>query len=141
MNFLRLICNHGKELLPPSALAVLTEQDGTSFDWRIIRACSKVCQVCGGEVEQEDICGLQSKYPEADTSRSFCVTCALERQGDTSESREAYSQVKSRDTVLTESAISKLASNVMPPSAKVKSLLKNLHKEQATDNGGRPFKR
>lgn len=130
INFLRLVCNHGKDLLPPSALASWNTRDRTSIDWQIMRNWRSRCSLCRADTEisksinhdttrlscEHIICASCARQNTRDSveEESGCPVCALERDDATAPNSRAP------------------ASGLVRPSAKVEALLKNLREERAS---------
>ena len=135
INFLRLICDHGLQLLPQSALDAWNARDGTSINWQMLQSCRKRCCICNTDIDDADssngselrcqhwictICASQSEsiYGE----EGFCPRCA------TSPSSRDVTSCPSPDAIF------------IPPSAKIEALLRNLRTEQAVETSQRPLK-
>ncbi|RYP91270.1 hypothetical protein DL770_002588 [Monosporascus sp. CRB-9-2] len=52
INFLRLICNHGEQLLPTAALRAWKARDATSIDWGMMQSPRKRCDLCHADIEE-----------------------------------------------------------------------------------------
>ena len=131
MNFLRLICDHGKDLLPFKALKIC-EGAGklSSLDWAALRTLRKTCHVCGAEVEEV------GSSPSDDSSRFTCTTCLTVNEEDNTGRLSTFLPVPT-----TKWTGSVTAAETLQPYAKVRCLLKNLYKERAADGGDKPIKR
>lgn len=130
INFLRLICNHGKQLLPESALEAWKVEDSASVDWQMMRNCRKSCEICDEDV---DIGALPLRSPQSVRRRLICATCAIEQEQGTTE-QETPGRERSRNSP-------RMA--LIQPSAKIEALLRNLHSEQSLENrqvAGSPIK-
>jgi SNF2 family DNA or RNA helicase len=128
MNFLRLICNHGKDILPPSALLLWAAQDARTADWDVTLAAQKACSRCGEILEEPGIV-------------STCMACSAPTGSNEIENVSFQSEhvTVARQTHRSKAANSKMTAT--QPSAKVASLLNSLHAEQIQEPGARPTKR
>ncbi|RYP13394.1 hypothetical protein DL767_010752 [Monosporascus sp. MG133] len=63
INFLRLICNHGEQLLPTAALHAWKARDATSIDWGVMQSSRKRCGLCNADIEES--CNLGSGHSNA----------------------------------------------------------------------------
>ena len=136
INFLRLICNHGKDLLPQSALEAWRAGDSTSFDWQTMRGFGKRCEACERGIEMDTL-------PSA-CGHLICATCIIQQEQSTPEE-----EIKCRKCVMMLEDGKNRSRNVTPltpilPSAKIEALLRNLRSEQSPERyqrKGSPTKR
>ena len=75
INFLRLICDHGKHLLPPSALEAWKTREGSLIDWQMMRVSRTTCDTCGADVEDADALASMDNEPQG--QHYTCQECAL----------------------------------------------------------------
>lgn len=128
---LRLICNHGKSLLPQSALNIYENSNDTAEDWRMVQSYKSTCRTCGEDLEESE-----SPHPgstENISKPSICTSCAFSDEDETrKDSRSPSSQLISPPG----------PAHIMPkpdaqpilPSAKVETLLRNLRAELVTQD-------
>lgn len=138
MNILRLVCNHGKSLLPASALEILRENSANPVDWSSLGSLNPTCESCGDEIEETEPLTYGSPRAGNGVLSSFCSLCSPESNSD----RE-LSQSKQKDTQVVENY--RVQSNAVAcptiPSAKVERLLENLSSEKARHKEGSGSKR
>ena len=142
INFLRLICNHGEQLLPQSALKAWKARDGTSIDWQMMQNCRRRCDICGADIEGTDF--PASNIPELRCQHSICATCAFQFEGNTAGEERKCQKCVAASGAGTYPDISSSATTFTRPSAKVEALLRNLYSEQILGkhwNQARPVKR
>ena len=142
INFLRLICNHGKQLLPPSALEAWKAQDGTSIDWQMMRNCRRRCDICEADIEGTDF--PASNSPDLRCQHSICATCAFRSEDSTAGGERRCPICVAAPRMGTDSSLPNPTTTFIPPSAKIEAMLKNLHSEQILEshwNPTRPIKR
>ena len=142
MNFLRRICNHGKDLLPSTLLTSLKGLEEASINCKMVRASLRACKACGEDLEVPGVDRLDSMSPEASPHQYVCAVCnpiaednALEDQRLCLPDR-AISQTSPGKLVELKPAV-----GIARPSAKVESLLLNLSTEQAACDPEKPVKR
>lgn len=120
INSLRLICDHGEELLPPMVKGLLEGAPVGSFNSEMAQVVSESCSVCGGEIENVAL--------GSDTQMLACVECAASEE-----------DLQSINWPLN---LDGKEAPVCRPSAKVLALLDNLKQEQIeARHNGRPRKR
>jgi hypothetical protein len=124
VTFLRLICNHGKDLLPSSASAAWDARDRTSVDWQLMQHWRKKCDVCNAVVDSNESISRSSSALRCDYI--LCGHCACQG-GSNSTEFSCLKCVQERDPHL-----SGRANDSVRPSAKVDALIKNLHAEQGS---------
>lgn len=134
MSILRLICNHGKELLPSAALALWTGSDKRSLNRQMMNVSPETCEVCG-----EDLKDSESKSSETRHVRHICLACAPLNE-PIEEAQTDIPLQKGREIATGRYKTQELVANDVCPSAKVKCLLHNLRKEKG-DSRGSPIKR
>ncbi|GAB1319449.1 hypothetical protein MFIFM68171_09659 [Madurella fahalii] len=127
MNILRLICNHGKILLPPKALEAWLQGSSSEFGWQLGAAFSAGCSLCGIDMGETGDESPESRSPAADHCNTLCETCYA-----TNKYLKGY---KGHGTKHNEGWRASIVEPVLP-SAKVEALLKNLRKEQEAKTEG-----
>ncbi len=121
MNILRVICNHGKALLPPRALTAWLQGSNSEADWQMGAVFQASCSLCGVDLGDPEDDNPRSPSPAAGHCDSLCETCyATNKDSTESKSSAARQQGGERAGVLQQTQ----------PSAKVEALLKNLCQEQ-----------
>ena len=140
MNFLRLICNHGRDLLPRSALALYTESASGSLDWQMMQASRDTCRVCGQDLEGLSGSGIESQSTQASRPQLVCEACALDYE-DVAQIKREQSPPKAADAANAKMKPSKLDTKGTHPSAKIRSLMQRLRAEQIKSEDKRPTKR
>ncbi|CAM1506134.1 Fc.00g057750.m01.CDS01 [Cosmosporella sp. VM-42] len=130
INFLRLICNHGEDLLPAPAVAAWREKQSGSISWQMMQSTRKSCVCCH--------CDLESSLTplanyELYCGYTICATCSLEKE-DGAKGMEAtcFGRVEGSQ-MLTVRIPSTVASR---PSAKMNALIQNLRDEQVHNQQG-----
>ena len=137
INFLRLICDHGLQLLPRSALDAWNARDDTSINWQMMQRCRKRCCICETDIDEADF--LASNGSELRCQHWICTTCALQSEsvyGEEGSCPKCATSPGSRDY----SSCPSPEATFLPPSAKIEALLRNLHTEQAVETSQRPSK-
>ena len=140
INFLRLICNHGEQLLPTPALNAWLRSDASVLDWNILRSGDRQCALCKVDISRPDCLGalwyesclhaICSKCITTDDEgnsmdEDWCPIC----NGKSANPRNqqcARPLSDDSDTVMVD----------YRPSTKVKALLKNLQQEQHPNSAG-----
>lgn len=107
INFLRLICDHGEQILPSSALEAWRNGQNKSIDWDMVRDSIKSCNFCGLALEQSDM----------SEALDLCLLC---------KSSSASPAVHSVAPALART----WDPEGLRPSAKIRALVKNLRQEQ-----------
>lgn len=134
INSLRLICDHGEQLLP-EAVKRRSEESSiasiASFASEMQQVYHGRCSVCEGE--------LDDSVAQADGQDSICVNCATSEQGSSNTNLQADFLGKKgfSDSQLARSQSSGSAKLCYRPSAKVLALLGNLEQERTTAGGNR----
>lgn len=143
INLLRLICDHGELLLSPSALEAWKIRNNQSIDWEMMQATQKVCELCGGDLDDahtQTATNLDFPCPH-----STCGRCQEKSNSGSIESESKCSKCAAQILELYERA-NPPSSTALPilPSPKVKALIDNLRQEQARfkqSGGESPAKR
>ena len=137
INFLRLICDHGLQLLPRSALDAWNARDGTSVNWQMMQFCQKRCYICETDINEADF--PASNGSEHRCQHWICTNCALQSESIDGEEElcpKCATSPSSRDDPSSPGP----EATFLPPSAKIEALLRNLHTEQAAETSQRPSK-
>ena len=131
INLLRLICNHGEQLLPPTALQAWKSQDNGMIDWQMMKDCRKRCDACGTDIEESDL--PSSNTLEFRCRHSICGTCVIGNgDGETNEEWICPKCPKpTKANASLQSTVSNPFDTFVTPSAKIEALLRNLREEQA----------
>ena len=130
INFLRLICNHGLQLLPRSALDAWNARDGTSINWQMMQSCRKKCCICESDINEVD--SLASAGSELRCQHWICATCASQSEslyGEEGSCPKCATSPSSRD----DPGYPSPEATFIPLSAKIEALLRNLRTEQAVE--------
>ncbi|KAL9115841.1 MAG: hypothetical protein Q9227_000209 [Pyrenula ochraceoflavens] len=135
INFLRLICNHGADLLPPLALAAWNTRDRSSVDWQMMQKWRSRCDLCNVDIGTS----ILTYHDNARLSceHTICASCA--RQNTTNSTEEAACA-----KCAWERNSSVARDNRMPitgyvrHSAKVEVLLRNLRQAQPAGHDLKP---
>lgn len=130
INFLRLICNQGEQLLPQSALDAWKGRDSTSIDWQMMQNCRRRCDICNADIEATNS-PVSSNF-ELRCQHSICAICVFQYEGSTPTCPKC---VVSSATG-THSTVSNSVTTFTRPSAKIETLLRNLRSEQILENCG-----
>ena len=127
MNFLRRVCNHGKELLPSKALMVYGAANKESaLEQSMLRSLgTPSCSLCGTDLE-----GVKHSPEHGGT----CAACASPEAPDTTDTSPGPSRIsQQRDAASSSLAGSndlRATSDFPRPSAKIRCLLGNILAEQ-----------
>jgi len=150
ISFLRLICNHGEKLLPPSVVKAWRNKDSSAIDWIMMRGDGRKCATC-----KVDIGGLglsDSGRSELSCLHVICGECAISRDEDSLTLDENICAICSRESAyasndrFTDQSSAKIDFRMTDycPSAKIRALLRNLREEQQLESSGsnvKPVKR
>ncbi|KAL5326165.1 hypothetical protein ACEPPN_007303 [Leptodophora sp. 'Broadleaf-Isolate-01'] len=125
INCLRLICDHGEQLLPEAAKKTMEESSVASFASEMQQVYHGRCSVCEGEID-DCVAGAEGQD-------SICVNCATSEQGSSNTNLQA--DLPDRKSLsASQSAGSERSGSAKicyRPSAKVLALLGNLEQERA----------
>lgn len=132
INFLRLICNHGLQLLPDTAIQAWNNRQSEPVNWERIQDQRATCSLCQSELVDTELVG-EGRNKEWKCGHSVCGSCLLKQDDallDVEESTAcpvcvgigAESIVVRQDATLSE--------DDYHPSSKMKELLLKLHEEQ-----------
>jgi SNF2 family DNA or RNA helicase len=133
INFLRLICNHGKLLLPQSALEIWTNRDNTSFDWQTMRNWIKRCDMCEAELELRDYVASNGSNPPCE--HSICSKCSSQSKYSTVEEESICPKCASESRTTNKPGLQSPSRIPIRPSAKIEALLRNLRPNQTSQTG------
>ncbi len=142
IHFLRLICNHGEQILPEPALKAWEARDDASINWRMIQSCRKRCCLCKIVVDDTDL--LATNGYRLRCHHSLCPACTSQIENTSEEEGWCPKCAKSFIPGEDSSVLSPSDSSCPPPSAKVEALLRNLRAEQAIEpvqGSSNPIKR
>jgi SNF2 family DNA or RNA helicase len=134
INFLRLICDHGEHLLPPSALEAWKTRKCGSIDWQMMRVCRARCDVCGVYVDEFD--APSSIDLEFQCQHSICPECAIRSQEHEADDGPACPKCIKQTASEGDSMIFQIPRTSVKPSAKVDALIRNLRQEQLSGSEG-----
>jgi SNF2 family DNA or RNA helicase len=126
INFLRLICNHGTQLLPGSAVEAWKDQDSAVVDWQLMQNFKKRCDICG-EAGEPELLSPSNSYISC--MHTLCGTCASANTLNTTEDEKTCPKCVTEPDCGTEATAQSTTLSI-PPSAKIQALLKNLESEQ-----------
>lgn len=130
INFLRLICNYGERILPPSALEAWRARDADSIGLQMRQPVRRNCAMCAALLRQ----GIA----DPDTlpcGHGICSACCLSRD-ETDDKTPLMDECRScirPSNLLPETP----PSGALGRSAKVEALIRNLHREQQPRKGGK----
>lgn len=152
INSLRLICNHGEQLLPPSAFDLWRKTDPDYFGVEEFQGDSDRCDNCAAYIDQIMMSNLSDS--DLPCGHNICRPCLVVKYDDDSDLDQASCPIcYNSGSKLTGSEHldiytdgSKVEDQKYQPSSKVKSLLANLLAEQSVNKGisqesGQPIKR
>jgi SNF2 family DNA or RNA helicase len=131
INFLRLICDHGEHLLPPSALEAWKNRNSGSIDWQMMRVCRARCDLCGVYVDEFEAPALIDF--EFQCQHSICSECAIRSLEHGADDVPACPKCIKRTVSEGDCTISQLPRTSVRPSAKVDALIRNLYQEQFSE--------
>ena len=130
INFLRLICNHGTELLPPSALAAWDTKDHSSFDWQMMQSWRSRCDLCSADIQVSE--SLSRDHTRLSCEHTICASCARQIvQNSVDEDAGCPKCTLERDTAAAGHSPAPPFGHVRH-SAKVEALLKHLREERTS---------
>ena len=139
MNFMRLICNHGQDLLPWSAVELLTNHDTGSETWNTTLEANTTCYFCGEMVDSS--AALSSQLGDNKENTTVCQACDNSRDTDIKVWNIDQATNDEKASIAVTSENTKVKAIIGRPSAKVDSLLRNICMEQFQAAGERPIKR
>ena len=128
INFLRLICNHGTDLLPPSVVAAWEARDGVSIDWQSMQRWKNRSDVSDANTELTDHTSHNSPQPDEENT----IRADPSPHGRSDPEEEEVQLLSGALEGMGDSNSRELASRGIRASAKVQALLRNLHHEQRT---------
>ncbi|KAL7784188.1 SNF2 family N-terminal domain-containing protein [Trichoderma afarasin] len=128
INFLRLICDHGEQLLPVSAVEIWSAEGDKIIDWQHFQEFQVTCDMCGLKIDNSQgwsSVDLDTSYPPI-----ICEACRAS-------TREIGPGIESKnpDNLIhipngRESPCSAAQIRAAQPSPKLKALIDNLRQEQ-----------
>jgi SNF2 family DNA or RNA helicase len=130
MNMLRLICNHGKALLPPQALVAWHRGSSSETDWQMGIAFQAGCRLCGVDLGNLNDDDSRPSSPAARHRESLCETCYSTDKDSPGSKISKYSTARKQEVEKVK------ASEPTQPSAKMEALLKNLFRDQNAETEG-----
>lgn len=143
INFLRLICNHGETLLPPSAVDTWKAAVGGATDWQEIQELQESCEICDLKIDNSQdhsVISLDTLFPHI-----ICRAC-LASTGENAHGNHLTNLTPSMSNPgegIGESLFtSKL--HTKQQSSKLSALIDNLRREQSCSdwyNPSQPIKR
>ncbi|RYP52173.1 hypothetical protein DL768_002615 [Monosporascus sp. mg162] len=132
INVLRLICNHGEDLLPSAALRAWKNRDPSPIYLETLQHGMRKCSCCGRDIENNN--GSEPAGTEFPCQHVICDTCNEIDQSDANVS-ESMTCPTCGPRRKASKDLGKAARSKYNPSAKVKALMKNLLQDQQS---GRP---
>ncbi|KAL7910094.1 SNF2 family N-terminal domain-containing protein [Trichoderma velutinum] len=128
INFLRLICDHGEQLLPRSAVEIWKATGDKIIDWQSLHEFQEICDMCGLNIDNSQ--GQSSIGANNSYSQAICKECSTS-------GRESEPEVESIDLdnsmlIPDDRESSCSADKIRAPqqSPKLKALTDNLRQEQ-----------
>lgn len=136
LNYLRLICNHGEQLVPHLAKSIAGKALASCIG-HIQGQIHVACSSCGGETDSSSV------YTGTGPHGSLCVNCAsVETIPPHSELQMILEQSEGSSASRSPSKIKSTLSKAVRPSAKVVALVNNLRQEASfSDQIDKPRKR
>lgn len=155
INFLRLICDHGEELLPPAALNAWRSRDALAIDWKIMRCRRQICALCEADTDPSESSESDSLQFESSCFHTICSNCRFRKNEEDLTFECNSCPICARESDSSRSKIRDVSNSRRPlsvsqpdyqPSSKVSALLTNICQEQSTNqvdksNEERPVKR
>ncbi|RYP49271.1 hypothetical protein DL768_004994 [Monosporascus sp. mg162] len=141
INFLRLICNHGEQLLPTAALRAWKARDATSIDWGTMQSSRKRCDLCHADIEESY--NLGSGHSNANCVHLVREGCAVTYEDEFANVEASCPKFLATESYDNDSELACGANVFYRPSAKIEALLCNLSAErsiQQTCDGRRQAK-
>ncbi|KAH6876382.1 SNF2 family N-terminal domain-containing protein [Thelonectria olida] len=123
INFLRLICNHGEDLLPAAAVEAWRVRQSGSISWQMMQSAKESCAFCRDDLESTSP-ALPSSAPHC--GHPICASCSLQEWDDSE-------GMKTTCFACSDGPTPPFASK---PSAKMKALIQNLQAEQVANQQG-----
>lgn len=137
IHFLRLICNHGEKLLPPSAVGTWKASEGNAFDWQTIQDFQQSCEICDLEIsdsEDQSVMSLDMSFPQVICRACLASTGKIEHRNRLTILTRSMS-IPSGDTGESYST-SKIQTG--QHSSKLSALVDNLRQEQSCSDQYNP---
>ncbi|KAK0756595.1 hypothetical protein N5P37_010749 [Trichoderma harzianum] len=128
INFLRLICDHGEQLLPRSAVEIWSADGDRIIDWQNFQELQVACDMCGLKIDNFQ--GWSSIELDKSYSPVICKTC----HASTRENGSGIEFTNPQNSMLIpngrESPCSAAKIRAAQQSPKLKALIDNLRQEQ-----------
>ncbi|ETS84160.1 hypothetical protein PFICI_02185 [Pestalotiopsis fici W106-1] len=140
MSSLRLICNHGKDLLPDTALKMWSSREDRQLDASLVLRNQDYCEECGDMLECALNTNTESTNPKIRTTRLACPTCRQSEEDDVIESQDSDRSIKSQGISLRNASSLQIEKGGTRPSVKVAALIRNIREEQSSAISGKPHK-
>jgi SNF2 family DNA or RNA helicase len=136
MNFLRLICNHGEQLLPSNALSAWNSRDNDFLSLEMSRNNNQKCDNCDTDLEDSETSEYYCRHV-------ICLECSFKCEESSATEKSACPKCFATCNDDVQSSLSTSAKLFQSPSAKLDALLKNLRTEQIRrpNSDGTPIKR
>ncbi|KAL6697594.1 SNF2 family N-terminal domain-containing protein [Trichoderma pleuroticola] len=128
INFLRLICDHGEQLLPRSAVEIWSAEGDKLIDWQNFQELQVACDMCGLKIDNTQgwpSIGLDISYPPV-----MCAACQAITREHEPEIEFTYSDKSMLIPNGRESPCSEAKIRAAQQSPKLKALIDNLRQEQ-----------
>ncbi|KAF3066160.1 putative SWI/SNF-related matrix-associated actin-dependent regulator of chromatin [Trichoderma lentiforme] len=128
INFLRLICDHGEQLLPRSAVEIWSAEGDKIIDWQSFQELQVACDRCGLEIDNTQ--GWSSIELDISYTPVICAACHASTRGNGTEIEFTYPDnsmliPNGRDSPCFAAKI-----RAAQQSPKLKALIDNLRQEQ-----------
>ncbi|KEZ43834.1 hypothetical protein SAPIO_CDS3994 [Scedosporium apiospermum] len=135
INFLRMICNYGEQMLPAKALEAWRQRDLSSIDWQEMEAMQRQCAGCGKRLRDAD------EGHVLPCGHHMCGKCQLDaEEADEGEVDEAVACSACRDSDRIGESKNILAASEGSRSAKVQALIHNILEQQPSPGASPPRK-
>lgn len=129
IHILRLICNHGEDLLPAYALRRWRRKDIKPLDWYALSKGLRVCAVCGAE--EGAISGLDISLQEVICGHTLCFQCEDQAYREGKSTSEKACPICATCTPSSPPTSDETSSKKpRSESVKIKALLRNLKGER-----------
>jgi hypothetical protein len=142
ISILRLICNHGTDLLPEAALSAWNARKAALVDWDLLSKLANTCSTCGLALETIEDSGIHSS--EFACGHTVCSKCETQEEHLGSVSDRKRCQKCGAKSSPSSNNIKDVPTTVYHPAVKVKALLQQLkedHNVNASDITSSPSKR
>ncbi|KAH8668655.1 SNF2 family N-terminal domain-containing protein [Xylariales sp. PMI_506] len=78
IGLLRMICNHGEDLIPAAALAVWRNRDPSAVSWDMLQSSVRRCGTCGREADSSTMGQEPVEFPCQHILCEACLTAATD---------------------------------------------------------------